>query len=61
MATWGVYGGDLVGKGSIRELIDSYLHTYYEGIENLYRQNIYRLDLLIRHRVRSFRFRNHPV
>jgi integrase/recombinase XerD len=37
--------GDSVEKGSMEELIDSYLHTYYEDIEDLYRENIYRLGI----------------
>lgn len=37
--------GDSVEKGSMREPIDSYLHTYYEDIEDLYRKNIYRLGI----------------
>lgn len=37
--------GDSVEKGLMRELIDSYLHTYYENTEDLYRENIYRLGI----------------
>jgi len=37
--------GDSVEKGSMEEPIDSYLHTYYEDIEDLYRENIYRLGI----------------
>ena len=37
--------GDSVEKGSMHEPIDSYLHTYYEDIEDLYRENIYRLGI----------------
>ena len=37
--------GDSVEKGSLEEPIDSYLHTYYEDIEDLYRENIYRLGI----------------
>jgi len=36
--------GDSVGKGLIRQVINSYLHTSYEDIKDLYHQNIYRLD-----------------
>ena len=32
--------GDSVEKGSMDEPIDSYLHTYYEDIEPLYRLGI---------------------
>lgn len=37
--------GDSVKKGSMNEPIHSYLHTYYEDIEELYRNNIYRLGI----------------
>jgi integrase/recombinase XerD len=37
--------GDSVEKGSMEEPIDAYLHTYYEDIEALYRENIYRLGI----------------
>ncbi|RBI63625.1 site-specific integrase [halophilic archaeon] len=37
--------GDSVEKGSMKEPIDSYLHTYYEDIEQLYREKIYRLGI----------------
>lgn len=37
--------GDSVDKGSMDEPIDSYLHTYYEDVEDLYQENIYRLGI----------------
>ena len=37
--------GDSVQKGSMNEPIHTYLHTYYEDIEDLYRENIYRLGI----------------
>ncbi|MFC7081175.1 integrase [Halorussus caseinilyticus] len=37
--------GDSVRKGSMNEPIHSYLHTYYKDIEDLYRNNIYRLGI----------------
>lgn len=37
--------GDSVEKGSMRESIDSYFHTYYEDIKDLHRKNIYRLNI----------------
>lgn len=37
--------GDSVKKGSMNEPIHAYLHTYYEDIEELYRNNIYRLGI----------------
>lgn len=37
--------GEFVRKGSMNEPIHSYLHTYYEDIEELYRNNIYRLGI----------------
>jgi hypothetical protein len=37
--------GDAVETGTISEPIDSYLHTYYEDIEDLYRADIYSLGL----------------
>ncbi len=36
--------GDSLGSDS-REAIDTYLHTYYEDIEDLYRGSIYRLGI----------------
>ena len=33
------------GKGSMKEPIHTYVHTYYEDIEDLYRENIYRLGV----------------
>jgi integrase/recombinase XerD len=36
--------GDKLGSDS-REAIDTYLHTLFEDIEELYRENIYRLLL----------------
>lgn len=35
--------GDKVGKSNSNESIDDYLHTYYEDIEELYREEIYKL------------------
>jgi hypothetical protein len=32
-------------RGVEKEPIDAYLHTYYEGIEQLYREHIYRLGI----------------
>ena len=37
--------GDSTGKGSMKEPIHTYVHTYYEDIEQLYRENIYRLGI----------------
>jgi integrase/recombinase XerD len=35
--------GDKVGKSNSNESIDEYLHAYYEDIEELYREEIYKL------------------
>lgn len=39
--------GDVLGEGSVnhRDALDSYLHAYYEDIEEIYRENIYKLGL----------------
>lgn len=37
--------GDSLEKGLMEEPIDAYLHTYYEDIEELYRDQIYRLGI----------------
>lgn len=38
--------GDMVdGEANEREAIDQYIHTYYEDIESLYRDHIYRFGL----------------
>lgn len=36
--------GDQLAKTG--EAIDAYLHTYYEDIEDLYLENIYKLNIL---------------
>jgi len=39
--------GDTAGAGNIDErgAIDEYIHTYYEDIEPIYRENIYKLSI----------------
>ncbi|GAA0212504.1 hypothetical protein GCM10009000_029120 [Halobacterium noricense] len=39
--------GDSVEMGSMKEPIHAYLHTYYEDIEDLYRNNIYRRGICV--------------
>ena len=41
--------GDTAGAGNIEErgAIDDYIHTYYEDIEQIYRESIYKLNILI--------------
>ena len=39
--------GDTAGSATMEDMgaIDEYIHTYYEDIESLYRENIYKLNL----------------
>jgi integrase/recombinase XerD len=39
--------GDTAGSAQLDDMgaIDEYIHTYYEDIEDIYRENIYKLNV----------------